>query len=82
MELLNEFIDFSHFTSKSDDEIYFKQKCCNKAKKLLKIFEGISEIKLMKNTIKKPSEIDSFVRRLKNEIKYAELIISAFSIFF
>jgi hypothetical protein len=42
MELRHEFIDFNQFTSKWDDEIYIKQICCNKAKKVLKIFQNIS----------------------------------------
>ena len=81
MELRHEFTDFNQFTSKWDDEIYIKQNCCNKAKKVLKIFQNISEIKLMEMNIKESSEIDAFIKRLKNEIKYAELIISAFQYF-
>ena len=81
-ELSHDFIKFNKITSKCKDDVCFKQKCCNKAKKLIKIFQTISEIKSIESNIIESSEIDAFIKRLKNEIKYAELIISSFQHFY
>lgn len=80
-ELGHEYINFTQITSKYDAEINIKQECCNKMKKLLKIFQIISEIKLIELNILEKAEIDEFIGRLKIEISYAELIISSFQYF-
>ena len=79
--LSHDFIYLSKITPKYGD-ISFKKKCCSKAKKIVEIFKNISEIKLIEKKEKEYSDINAFVERLSNEIKYAELIISSFQYFF
>ena len=71
---------FETITPKND-EIYQKEKYCEKANYLIKIFRTISDIKSIELELLKSIEINNFVKRLSNEIKFAEIIISTFKYF-
>ena len=77
----HKFIFFEKITPK-ENEIYKKEQCCKKAKYLLIIFRTIAEIKDIEFEILKSMEINNFVKRLSNEIKFAEIIISTFQYFY
>ena len=80
-EMGHEFVYFSKIVPK-DNDICIKKKGYEKAKKIIKLFKTISEIKLIELNINESNEINAFIKRLTNEIKYAGLIISAFLYFF
>ena len=80
-DLGHKYVSFDKIIPKKD-EIDEKEYYCKKAKYLLQIFRTISEIKSIEFDLIKSMEINNFVKRLTNEIKFAEIIISTFQYFF